>query len=121
MKWRWAILLAILLIGIFYFTFNPATAGFFPKCPFFSLTGYKCPGCGSQRALHALLHLHIATAFAYNALLVMSLPILILLGFTEATRTRYVHFYVKVHTPLYIILYFFVVIAWWICRNVFDW
>ena len=42
----------------------------FPKCLFFSLTGLQCPGCGSQRALHSLLHLDLVAALRYNAYMV---------------------------------------------------
>ncbi|MFV0506503.1 MAG: DUF2752 domain-containing protein [Bacteroidales bacterium] len=38
------------------------------------LTGYQCPGCGSQRALHQLLHLNIDEALKLNALFVVGLP-----------------------------------------------
>ena len=46
--------------------FDPSTAGFFPRCPMFALTGLQCPGCGTTRALHALLHGDVATAFSFN-------------------------------------------------------
>jgi hypothetical protein len=38
----------------------------FPKCPFLTLTGLKCPGCGSQRAMHQIIHGDIASAFRLN-------------------------------------------------------
>ena len=50
-----------------YQTYNPASV-YFPKCPFHYFTGFYCPGCGSQRAVHALLNLKLAKAFSYNAL-----------------------------------------------------
>ncbi len=49
--------------------FDPADARFFPKCLFFAATGLACPGCGTTRALHALLHLDVVEAFALNPLL----------------------------------------------------
>ena len=49
--------------------FNPATAGFFPVCPLYKLTGLACPGCGMTRGLHALLHGDVAGALDYNLLL----------------------------------------------------
>ncbi len=49
--------------------FNPSTAGIFPVCPFYSLTGLACPGCGMTRGFHALLHGDILSALGYNLLL----------------------------------------------------
>jgi hypothetical protein len=45
-----------------------------PPCPSRWLTGLLCPGCGSTRALHALLHGDLSGALAMNPLLVLSLP-----------------------------------------------
>lgn len=56
------------------YRWNPATAGFYPVCPFFALTGWYCPGCGSLRALHQILHGNLGTAFDLNPLLVVALP-----------------------------------------------
>ena len=49
--------------------FNPTTAGFFPVCPLYSLTGIHCPGCGLTRGFHALFHGDVLTALHYNALI----------------------------------------------------
>lgn len=65
-------LLAIGLLGIYYF-FDP-NQHFFPKCPFLWLTGFKCPGCGAQRAVHQLLHGNLIEAFHANALFVIAWP-----------------------------------------------
>ena len=68
-------LLAIAGLGALFFAFNPALYPF-PRCPLFFLTGLHCPGCGSQRALHALLHGRVAQAAGLNLLAVLSLPVL---------------------------------------------
>ena len=57
------------------FWFNPSEHGFYPFCWFHKTTGLLCPGCGSLRALHQLLHGHVAAAFRFNALLISSLPV----------------------------------------------
>jgi hypothetical protein len=49
--------------------FNPTTAGFFPVCPLYYLTGIYCPGCGLTRGFHALFHGDVLTALHFNALL----------------------------------------------------
>jgi hypothetical protein len=67
--------LAILAL-VFVRVFNPVTSGFFFPCPFNRLTGLYCPGCGTTRALHFLLHGHLDAALAMNPLMVISLPFL---------------------------------------------
>jgi hypothetical protein len=70
-----AILIAVILAGIYiYAHFDPSDYIFFPKCPLYTITGYKCPGCGSQRAFHALFQGHFATAFRYNPLMFLLVP-----------------------------------------------
>lgn len=112
--------IVILFAGLIYFLFNPADNILFPKCPFFVLTGLKCPGCGSQRAIHCLLHLEVIKALHFNTLLILTLPFAILLLIAEFYRTTYPNFYIKVHKKKYIWIYFSVVILWWIIRNIFD-
>ena len=46
----------------------------FPTCPFLSLTGCYCPGCGTLRSLHVLLRGDVISAIGYNVLAVLSLP-----------------------------------------------
>lgn len=58
-------ILAILL----YFLFNPESGFLFPKCPVHKYMGIHCSGCGTQRAIHDLLHLRIGEAISHNALL----------------------------------------------------
>lgn len=64
--------IGVLIIGVFYFLIDPTKVDM-PDCPFYSLTNLYCPGCGSQRGLHALLNGRIMTAFGFNPLMVISL------------------------------------------------
>jgi hypothetical protein len=59
------------------FAYDPMRVGFYPRCPLYLLTGLYCPGCGSLRAGHALLHGHLAEAVGFNAFLVAALPFLL--------------------------------------------
>lgn len=65
----------ILLASSILFLFNPAQNSFYPGCLFHRLTGWHCPGCGSLRALHHLLHARFAGAFQCNPLLILLLPV----------------------------------------------
>ena len=49
--------------------FDPQSAGFFPLCPLYRLTGFACPGCGLTRGFHALFHGDVLTALDYNGML----------------------------------------------------
>ena len=72
---RLGALLAACVIGIVLLRiFDPATSGLFPPCPMRYLTGWYCPGCGSLRAIHQLLHGNIRAAWALNPLTVSLLP-----------------------------------------------
>lgn len=70
------ILLSLLALGliIVFFVFDPSNYSFFPKCPFLYLTGFTCPGCGSQRAIHDLLHLNLSGALKHNPFMVLIIP-----------------------------------------------
>lgn len=72
------IIAASLIIGGIYYLFSPSEVSFFPKCPFHSITGLDCPGCGSQRTLHYLTHLEIKKAFLSNPLLIMAIPYMLI-------------------------------------------
>jgi hypothetical protein len=110
-----------LIAGSFiYFNYNPATNVWFPKCPFLLATGLKCPGCGSQRAVHALLHFDFHGAFASNALLIVSIPYILLLlaGYIVRHFRPQSSFPFLIQHPFVIWSFFAIVLAFWIARNI---
>jgi hypothetical protein len=84
--WPGAVVAGLATVTAFFFLFNPAEYPVFPRCLFQSLTGWQCPGCGGQRALHQLLHGHILEALRLNALVVILLPVGLWLGLREGVR-----------------------------------
>lgn len=118
------IVLAVILLLVFggiYYALDPSASAVFPRCSFLSLTGYKCPGCGSQRAIHALLHGDVAGAFRHNAMLLVAIPWIALCLYAETRRTRNPRLYARLNAPLLIWLFLAMVIIWWVLRNIFDW
>lgn len=111
---------ALLGVGALYFSYDPAEVGFFPRCPLFALTGYRCAGCGSQRAIHALLHLELTSAWQLNPLLVAALPY-VALGFLTERMSRHRIAWTRFRKTLYgqqaIWVVLGVVIAFTVGRN----
>ena len=120
-KWIVAgLAVAAAIAVVIYFSFDPATTPF-PRCIFLSLTGLKCPGCGSQRAIHSLLHLDLAAAWRYNAFFLISIPYLALLfivGWFD--RSRSTTLYRILNHRILIWCYAALAFAWWILRNIVN-
>jgi Protein of unknown function (DUF2752). len=83
-----AIIIALIAGGYLYSQYDPEESLFFPKCPVYTLTGYECPGCGSQRAFHNLFHGEIAKAFMYNPLMMLIMPYILLGVYIEYIANR---------------------------------
>ncbi len=70
------------------FLVDPAHCPFYPQCVFHRVTGWNCPGCGSLRAMHQLLHGHLLTALRDNVLLMLSLPVAAVYALQQFSRWR---------------------------------
>ncbi len=77
-RWLW-LLIAVLLVAAagVLFCYNPAHHSFYPFCTFYRVTGWQCPGCGGLRAAHHLLRGEVWTAFRFNQLVVLAVPLAI--------------------------------------------
>lgn len=64
----------VALLALTLFHFPPDQFPFYPPCPIQSLLHLQCPGCGTTRALAALLHGHFREALRLNALTICALP-----------------------------------------------
>ncbi len=115
-----AALTCAVLVAVWLYRVDPEDSVYSPKCVFYLLTGLKCPGCGSQRSIHALLHLQVGDAFRHNALLVLSIPFLALMCFSWMKRRRFPALYERLNGRVTVWTVFAVIIAWWIVRNIFQ-
>ena len=119
MKTIYKIILWIIGLSCFvliYHFFDPAHSDWAPKCPFWLLTGYYCPGCGSQRAIHCFLNGRILEGMRYNYLLLPSLVYVVFL--TIAPRDSRLGKVLTSSTACWILLFAFM--AWWVVRNIFG-
>lgn len=98
-----------------YAVYDPAEAGFFPRCSLKALTGWECPGCGAQRAFHAVLHGRIGEAIAYNPFLLMALPYAGAIAATANRRTQRLHD--ALTSPAACYSYVAAYFIWWAARN----
>lgn len=117
----------ILVVVIILYCFNPAIPGrLYPPSPFRTLTGFYCPGCGTLRGLHQLLHGHLWTAFGLNPLMVLSLPYLLYSYFCYSlpafTGRKVTQIFIK---PTWIWWTLKIILVYWILRNIpfppFSW
>ncbi len=77
---------AFLLVLVVLVFVDPRTARFAPVCPLRFTTGLHCPGCGTGRALHALVHGDLAHALRLNVLAVAASPVFLVLALRAALR-----------------------------------
>lgn len=110
-------IVALAMLAIAYYFFDPTEVNWMPRCLWKVVTGTDCPGCGSQRMAHALMHGDISGAWHANAFALCMLPIIALMIWLELTRTRHPSLYSRLHSPLMIKLIVTVILAWWIIRN----
>lgn len=113
------IVIIIVSFGIILYFFNPESSVWFPKCPFYLLTGYQCPACGIQRAAYQVLHFHFKEAFYYNPFLVISVPyaLLLILVTWIAPQPRFPKLREFCYHNITVKIYVVLTVIWWIVRN----
>lgn len=78
---------AVVAVAAVLLRFPPSQYDFYPRCPVYALLHIECPGCGTTRALAALLKGHVMEALRLNALSMSLLPIAA--GYAAACYWRY--------------------------------
>lgn len=106
---------AILLL----IAFTDVSSGLWPRCMFHSLTGLECPGCGSQRAVHALMHGEIALAWSYNPLIFILAPLIPLMLAVSLMPRRLGRLGVWLESRQAALTLLFLIVIWTIVRNLF--
>lgn len=115
-------LAVVAAIAIYSYFVDTRGAALAPKCPIFFATGYKCPGCGTQRALHELFHGNFIEFAGYNPILVIAIPYILILVYLQylggADRFPKANNIVAGRPAA--LAWLFVIIAYWIIRNILN-
>ena len=126
-KTRWwvgSLLGLVLVVGLLYFyrVYDPAATLFAPKCLFKLITGWSCPGCGGQRALHAMLHGDIIGGLAYNPIWVVMIPYAALLSYLRifGGDARFPRLANALDGNVAIVLFCIVTVVYTVLRNVYG-
>ncbi|MBR3778001.1 MAG: DUF2752 domain-containing protein [Kiritimatiellae bacterium] len=105
------IALAVLIVSamslMVLYNFDPSAYNFYPKCPLFVLTGFKCPGCGVSRAFYQILHGNIWEALRYNPILAVIIPIGIFYTLSSSHSKKIA----------LSVVFLIVTVIWWVLRN----
>lgn len=78
--------LFVVIASLILLFVNPLEQLAWLRCPVNLTTGLYCPGCGSLRAIHALLNGDLLSALSYNLLTVAVLPVLLVVGIQSLLR-----------------------------------
>lgn len=111
-----AIAAAALAVVVVYGMFDPSTHPF-PRCVFKLVTGWDCPGCGSQRALHSLLSGRVGEAWAFNPYVFFAVPAAAFFGIVESFQARCPKLHHAVIRPATYYALILLTIIWTIARN----
>ena len=117
---NYIVLVSLILVSLVLFYYLPQVDRIVRfQCPFHLITGFYCPGCGSLRGLHALVHGNILKAINYNLLMIVSIPYLIysfiLFSYESFSGKELKRFFIK---PVYIWLLLVFILIFWVLRNI---
>jgi len=67
----------VVALAVAVSVWDPHQSGSWAVCPTRALLGVDCPGCGSLRGLHDLVHGNVAESIGHNALLIPGILFLV--------------------------------------------
>lgn len=111
----------VVAVAVAYFACcDPLQTPWAPQCWFYRWTGWRCPGCGTQRAFYQLMHLHIGQAFRLNPLLFVAVPYLCIAGWLEYFGGRRNHptLYCRLFGSRGLTVVLAVILCYWVVRNI---
>lgn len=112
------LVVAFSLLAWILYTFNPELVSFYPRCPSKFFFDVDCPGCGTARGLHALLHGNVARAWHFNPALFVILPFLAmyLWAISRPVGSRWYRLAYSPYVPAGLLV---LAVLWTLARNLF--
>lgn len=89
----------------------------YPHCPWHSLTGTHCPGCGTLRGITAILQGDLSGLARNNLLAMLLSPILFYAGFNLISESIFGYRLPRISIPKWQYLLVTIIITYWIVRN----
>lgn len=111
------------MVAVYIYSYSsPIDSKLFPRCPFKLLTGWNCPGCGIQRALHSLLNGRWNEALSYNYFFIISIPyaILLLIAYSMRKLMKNERMAELLENRKLAMAYVYCFVAWFLIRNIFE-
>lgn len=114
-------LLSVTVVFVYY-NYTPTDSKWFPHCLVKTLTGWSCPSCGVQRAIHSLLNGHWMEALSYNYFFVISIPYALLICVAYGLRMKNKTSKISdlFEHKLLAMIYVYSFLVWFIIRNILD-
>lgn len=121
-KYKLIGLISVVLMGVILYKYDPAQHLLIPKCPFKFFTGLNCPGCGFQRAVHAILHGEWSEAISYNYYIVVSWPYAFMVCVNQwiVPNPYSLRFSKFIEHKVLIYAYVVTFFLWFVIRNVYK-
>lgn len=110
----------LLGLGLTFYFVNPSSSTHPVHCILRTITGFQCPACGMQRALHAMAHGHFAEALSYNYMFVLAVPYALMAVLATWYNVRHVFDGLQriVYHRYTLKGYVIIILFWWVARNV---
>jgi hypothetical protein len=113
-----ALLFVALAVGAVTAILVPAVGALIPECAFRSLTGLYCPGCGTRRAMLALVRGDVLEALHQNAFAVVVVAPVLVSIVRDALEAFGVRLWPRLRWPPGLVWAFGIaVVVFWIARN----
>lgn len=106
---------------VLFYAVDPGGSVWMPKCLFKLTTGFDCPGCGSGRALHHLLHGRFGQAVRFNPIAVVATPYALTLIWLQylGGKRRFARLHNTLTGRRAVWIVVGTILVYWVARNLF--